>query len=177
MWIFRPSKLHWKKDVEITWIFRPAKLHRKKLRGNHVDFSTNEITSKKVSGNHVNFSTSKITSKKYAEMTWKFVEIWSSTYDVISTANRRGFDVVCPLGGKYGVISLVSVFPSRVMVLKLPKKGFCFCNFVLTSASILKQFTYIYLKGLVMHFQKMVLFIILYFIVPEILGLNSKNFV
>ena len=145
MWIFRPSKLHWKKDVEITWIFRPAKLHRKKLRGNHVDFSTNEITSKKVSGNHVNFSTSKITSRKYAEMTWKFVEIWSSTYDVISTANRRGFDVVCPLGGKYGVISLVSVFPSRVMVLKLPKKGILFLQFCVDLSKYIKAI-YIYIS-------------------------------
>ena len=59
--------------------------------------------------------------------------------------------------GKNGVISLVSMLPSRVMVLKLPKKVNCFCNFVLTSArnlSILKQFTY-------MHLIKMVMFIIL----------------
>ena len=36
--------------------------------------------SKKVGGNDVDFSISEITSKKYVEMTWKFVEIWSSTY-------------------------------------------------------------------------------------------------
>ena len=38
-----------------------------------------------------------------------------------------------------------------------------FCNFVLTSArneTLLKQFTYMHLKGLVTHFQKMILFII-----------------
>ena len=57
--------------IEITW---------KKVHGNHVDFSTSKITSKKVPGNHVDFSTIEITLKKYAEMTWKFVEIWSSTY-------------------------------------------------------------------------------------------------
>ena len=65
--------------------------------------------------------------------------------------------------GKNGVICLVSMLPSRVMVLKLSKKVH-FCNFVLTSArnlSILKQFTYMHLKGLVAHFQKMVLFIML----------------
>ena len=55
---------------------------------------------------------------------------------------------------KNGVICLVSMFPSWVMVLKLPKKVY-FCNFVLTSAgnlSLLKQFTYMHLKGLIMHF-------------------------
>ena len=68
-----------------------------KVRGNNVDFSTIEITSKKVRGNHVDFSTIEITSKKYAEMTWKFVEIWSSTYQrnihVESTSIRRGVPV------------------------------------------------------------------------------------
>ena len=125
--------------------FSTNEITSKKLRGNHVDFSTNEITSKKVRGNHVNFSTSKITSKKYAEMTWKFVEIWSSTYDVISTANRRGFDVVCPLGGKYGVISLVSMFPSRVMVLKLPKKGILFLQFCVDLSKKSKYIKAIYI--------------------------------
>ena len=65
-----------------------------KVHGNHVDFSTIKITSKKVRGNHVDFSTSEITSKKYAEMTWKTVEIWSSTYrrniHVESAWIRRG---------------------------------------------------------------------------------------
>ena len=58
-------------NIEITLI---------KVRGNNVDFWTIEITSKKVRGNHVDFSTIEITSKRYVEMTWKFVEIWSSTY-------------------------------------------------------------------------------------------------
>ena len=52
----------------------------KKARGSNVDFSTIEITSTKVRGKNVDFSTSEITSKKYVEITWKFVEIWSSTY-------------------------------------------------------------------------------------------------
>ena len=69
----------------------------KKVRGSKVDFSTIEITSKKVRGNNVDFSTIEITSKKYAGMTWKFVEIWSSTYrrniHVESTSIRRGVPV------------------------------------------------------------------------------------
>ena len=52
----------------------------KKVRGNNEDFSTIKITSKKVCGNNVDFSTIEIKLKKYAEMTWKFVEIWSSTW-------------------------------------------------------------------------------------------------
>ena len=63
----------------------------KKVRGNIVDFWTREIT--RVRGNNVDFSASEITSKKYVEMTWKFVEIWSSTYQcnihVESTRIRR----------------------------------------------------------------------------------------
>ena len=50
-------------------------------------------------------------------------------------------------------------------------KSAFFGNFVLTSArnlSLLKQFTYIHLKGLVTYFQKMVLFIMLWLTVSEI---------
>ena len=75
------------------------------------------------------------------------------------------------LDERNGVICLVSIFPSWVMGLKLSKKV-GFCNFVLTSArnlSLLKQFTYMHLKGLVTHFQKMVLFIMLWLTVLKIL--------
>ena len=93
------SKKVSKNKVHISTI----EITSKKVRGNHVNFSTSEITSKKVRGNHVDFSTIEITSKKYAEITWKFVEIWSSTYglniDVESTWIRRGVPVglVCCL--------------------------------------------------------------------------------
>ena len=77
--------------------FSTIEITSKKVRGNHADFSTSEITSKKVRGNHVDFSTSEITPKKYAEITWKLVEIWSSTYrrniHVESTWIRRGVPV------------------------------------------------------------------------------------
>ena len=77
--------------------FSTIEITSKKVRGSNVDFSTIEITSKKRRGNHVDFSTSETTSKKYAEMTWKFVEIWSSTYrrniHVESTWIRRGVPV------------------------------------------------------------------------------------
>ena len=77
-----------------------------------------------------------------------------------------------------GVICLVSIFPSCVMVLKLSKKVH-FCNFVLTSARNLilsKQFTYMHLKGLVTHFQKMVLFIVLGFTILEKLLFEVEEF-
>ena len=77
--------------------FSNIEITSKKVRRIHVDFSTSEITSKKVSGIHVDFWTIEITSKKYAETTWKFVEIWSSTYQrnihVESTWIRRGVPV------------------------------------------------------------------------------------
>ena len=61
---------------------------------NDVDILTSEIAPIKVRGNNVNFSAIEITSKKYVEMTWKFVEVLSSTYQcnihVESTSIRRG---------------------------------------------------------------------------------------
>ena len=82
-----------KNDVK----FPPVKISSKKVRANNVgsytikitskkstwkwrDFWIIEITSKKVCGNGVDFWIIEITSKKYAEMTWKFVEIWYWTY-------------------------------------------------------------------------------------------------
>ena len=57
-------------------------------------FSTGEITPIKVRGN---FSTIEIALKKFAEITWKFVEIWSSMYrrniHVESTSIRRDVPV------------------------------------------------------------------------------------
>ena len=60
--------------------FLTSEITQKKVRGSNMDFLTSEIMSKKVRGNDLDFSISQITSKKYVEMTWKIVEIWSSTY-------------------------------------------------------------------------------------------------
>ena len=84
------------------------KITLKKVRGNNKHFSTSEITPKKVRGNDVDFSTieitskntwerrgffdHEITSKKYVEMTWKFVEIWSSTYRCNIEVESTRFD-------------------------------------------------------------------------------------
>ena len=111
---FSTIEIHQKKYTETTSIFRPVKskkvlennvdfstseITRKKVRGNNMNFLISKITSRKVRGNEVNFSINEITLKKYLEMTWKFVEIWSSTYrrniGIESTWIRR----VCPLGG------------------------------------------------------------------------------
>ena len=82
-----------KNDVKSLLI----KITSKKVSKNIVHISTIEITSKKVPGNHVDFLTIEITSKNYAEMTWKFVEICSSTYrrniHVESTWIRRGVPI------------------------------------------------------------------------------------
>ena len=79
---------------------------------------------------------------------------------------------------KNRVICLVSMLPSWVMVLKLSKKCI-FCNFVLTSArnlSRLKQLTYMYLKGLLTQFQKLVLFIMLWLTVSEVWVFEVEEF-
>ena len=70
--------------------FSTIEIRSKRVRENNVNFLTIEITSEKVHRNNVDFLTIKITSKKYAEMMWKFVQIWFSIYD--------GLDVMCLLG-------------------------------------------------------------------------------
>ena len=63
------------------------------------------------------------------------------------------------------------------MVLEFPKKVH-FLKFyadLSKKSNLLKQFTYIQLKGLVKFFQKMVLFIMLYLTVSEILGFEVKE--
>ena len=94
---FSTSEITSIKVREINVDFSTSEITSKKVRGNNVDFSISEITSKKVRGNDVNFSISEITSKKYVEMTWRFVEICSSTYrrniDVESTWIRCGVPV------------------------------------------------------------------------------------
>ena len=79
---------------------------------------------------------------------------------------------------KNGVICLVFMLPSWVIVLKLSKKCI-FCNFLLTSArnlSRLKQFTYIHLKGLATHFQKLMLFIMLWLTVSVVWVFQVEEF-
>ena len=73
---------------------------------------------------------------------------------------------------KVGSFVLFTSSLSELWSLNCPKKCI-FCNFVLTSArhlSILNQFTYMHLKGLVIQFQKKVLFIMLLLTVSKILG-------
>ena len=98
---FSPIEITSKKVPGKNMDISTSEITPKKGRGNDLDFSISKITSKKVRGNDVNFSISEITSKKYVKMTWKLVEIWSSTYqcniDVESTWIRRGVPVGRPL--------------------------------------------------------------------------------
>ena len=80
-WIFWPGKLHWKTYVETTWIFRSAKLRGKKYVKTTWIFRSAKLHWK--------------SSWKWRRNSSKFV---LQRIDVISTLNRRGFDVVCPLG-------------------------------------------------------------------------------
>ena len=116
-----PGKFTWKVDGEqscksqlfkVTNKGKPPWTFPYNLTKNSVEFLPLEISSKKVHGKNVDifrlaklpqtkhvettriFWTIEITSKKYVEMTWKFVEIWSSTYwcniHAESTSIRRG---------------------------------------------------------------------------------------
>ena len=61
-------------------IFHPSKSGRKKYI---------ELTSV--------FFSSKLHQRKYVKMTWKFIDIFIQSIGLISTSNRRLFDVVYPL--------------------------------------------------------------------------------
>ena len=74
--------------------FLTMEITSKKVCGNDMDFLTSEITPKKVLGNDVGFLIQESTSKKYVEMTSKF---GLRCIEVISTLNRHGLNLVCPL--------------------------------------------------------------------------------
>ena len=76
-----------------------------------------------------------------------------------------------------GVICPVSTFPSWVMVLKLSKKVL-FVQFRPDSIKkcSLQQFTYMHLKGVIMHFQKIVLFVVLWLNISQILKFKFEGF-
>ena len=76
----------------MTSIFCPSKLRQTK----HVQ--TTSI-----------FRLSKLRLKKFLEMTWKFVDIFFRPIDVISTSNRRQFDVLCLLGTQLFIVPPVVV--------------------------------------------------------------------
>ena len=106
--------------------------------------------------------------------TWKWMlSIFQIQKWILQTVRAEKVDE------KNGLICVVSMFSFRVMVLKLSKKVYFlqFCSdlskFVV---SLLKQFTYMHLKGLVIHFQKMVLCKLLWLTVSEILGFEVEEF-
>ena len=115
MWIIWQKKLHRKKYVETTWIFWPSKLHRKKYVETTRIFRPLKLHWKKYVETTRIFWPSKLHRKKYVETTrifWsaklhrKSMLKWrgnSSKFgvrciDVISTSNRRWFNMKCPLG-------------------------------------------------------------------------------
>ena len=101
MWIFRPSKLHRRNYVETMWIFRPSKLHRRKYVETTWIFPP---------------------AKSHRKSTWKWrgnsLKFGLRRIDVISTSNRRGFDVVCPLGECYGNNLKITVQQTSLIVYK-----------------------------------------------------------
>ena len=75
-------------------VFSPIEITLNKVCRNDIDFSHIKITLTKVHWNNVHFSPTEITSTRYVEMTWKFVDIFSSMYRyyiaIKSTSIRRG---------------------------------------------------------------------------------------
>ena len=57
-----------------------------------------------------------------------------------------------------------------------PSYFFCIIHCSAWNWSLFKQFTYMHLKGLVTHFQKMILVIMLWLTVPELLGFKVEEF-
>ena len=91
-------------------------------------------------------------------------EIWVFSYSEMNVTN--GYSRKSRW--KKWVICLVLMFPSWSMVLNL-SGNVDFCAYLSKKSKSIKQFTYMHLKGLVTHFQKMVLFIMLWLTVSEIL--------
>ena len=81
MWIFRSSKLHPKTYGEITQIFLPARLRQKRY-----------VEKTRI------FRSSKLHRKSKRKWRGKSSKFGIRRIDIMSTSNRRGFDVVCSLG-------------------------------------------------------------------------------
>ena len=83
------------------------------------------------------------------------------------------------VGQENGVICLVSMLLSWVIFFKLSKKVHFlqFCADLSKKSKFIKAiFTYMHLKGLVTHFQKMVLFVVLWLTIFEILVFEVEEF-
>ena len=97
-WVFRPSKLHRKEYVGTTQIFCPSKLHRKKYVGITWVFRPAKLRRK----NYLEATSIFRTKKLHWKSTWTWcgnsLKFGLCRIDVISTSNRGGFKLVCPLG-------------------------------------------------------------------------------
>ena len=100
--IFGPSMLHRKKYVETTWIFRKSKLRRKVTSKYLLVFAhwyyVEQSTSKRR-----DFFPIEITSKKYVEATWKYDDIFFSTY-------RRNIDIEWMLITRVALVGFAEIF-------------------------------------------------------------------
>ena len=115
---FSTIKITSKKVSRNNVDFSTREITSKKKHGNNVDFLTIELCLKKYVEKTLIFRLLNLRREKYVETTWIFrsaklhrKSTWkwrgnSSKFDlrridVIPTSNRRGFDVVCPLGCLY----------------------------------------------------------------------------
>ena len=123
-WIFRPSKLHRERYVEATWIFQPAKLRRKMYVETTCIFQPSKLHRQRYVETTSIFRPLKLHRKSTRKWRGNSSKFGLRHIDVISTSNRRGFDMVCPLGcntlrdNGNGIILLIYEFqPDLVLYL------------------------------------------------------------
>ena len=110
---------HWNHTEKATWKQRGLFDHQnyiEKSTWKQRGFSDQRNYVEKSTWKRLDFLTIAITSKKYAEMTWKFVEIWFLTYrrniHVESTWIRRGVPIgILLLALDYCDFARIQVFP------------------------------------------------------------------
>ena len=100
-WIFRLSKLHQKKYVKTMWIFWPSKSNRKEYVKTTCIFWPVKLHQKKYAETTCIFRPSKSHRKSTRKWRGNLSKFGIWRMNVISTPNRRGFDVVCPLCSSY----------------------------------------------------------------------------
>ena len=110
------TKVH-RNDVH----FSAIEITSKKTCRNNVDFLIIKITLEKVHGKHLDFLAIAITSKKYVEKTWKFVQIWSSTYqgntDDECTCIKSGASIGSLFLGKHESLLIGSNYDSFFLLI------------------------------------------------------------
>ena len=136
MWIFEPEKLHIKKYVESTWIFRPEKLYYKWTwkesrffdHGNYIEKSMWKRHGFFDQWNYAEKSTWRwrefFDPRNYiekVEMTYKFVQVWSSMYWGDIDVESMWIALGVPVKFTHPLSFILPLFSQNASQLFLPK--------------------------------------------------------